>query len=241
MANLTVPSFVNYIPTIHPCGDSILQGVGSTLQSGWRQTWYNLNRTAGGLRRFRFVGSQVTTLNGLTVNPNHEGITGTVVHPGNASSIINAPGGFGIQPQTPIFTPDIILLQAGTNDLDPGVLNDSPATLAASWSTELDIAFGLIRCKSWAVIIFLPLLVRTDATNTKILAANALIAATVAAKSYAARIFVPLTYSASIPNPTVGVNMNDVVHPNDAGYIPAGTALATDPATIAAIQAARPS
>lgn len=226
----------NYISTIQPYGDSIMQGTGATALAGMREPLYNLAAAAGVPRRIRFVGSQTTTPGGLTVNPNHEGHSGWVVKSpaGSGGGSLTDLVGTGFFP----YDPDIVLLAGGTNDIDPAVNNDSAATLATSWGTYLDKANAYLS-RSWQQIVALNLLKRLDATDSKAQAFNALVGGVISGKPYASRVWLVDVYAA-IPSPQVGVNMADNVHPNDTGYTAVASVIWASSNFQSALAAARP-
>lgn len=230
-------NFSAYIPTILPVADSLFQGTGAATLAGPREPLYNLGIAAGLPKRFRWIGSQVTNVGGLANNPNHECRTGYVVN-------VTVGAGSGsltttLLAQAQPWDPDIFLLQGGTNDIDPGVNNDSAATLNGNISIWLDKAAGLFS-KKWQQIVLVNLLKRTDGTDAKCVSTNALLAATVAGKSYASRVFLVDTYAA-VKRPVIGQGMNDAAHPNDEGCGDWANAIWASANFQAALLAARPS
>lgn len=162
---------------------------------------------------FRFVGSQLANIGGLTINPNHEGHSGFVVRQGTgaAGSLIDV-----ILANFFPYDPDIVILAGGTNDIDPTVNDDDPATLAASLSTELDAVFGMFTRENQQIIVF-SLLKRLDVTDTKVQAYNALVPGIIAGKAYASRVWFVNIYDC-VERQVVGEGYSDFVHLKNEGY-----------------------
>lgn len=227
-------SYQNYIPLVEPIGDSITEGDWSTVLAGWREPVYLSAQSAGAPKAFRFVGSLSTNPGGLTADPYHDGHPSWAIRnsSGVTGALIDNTAGWITQ-----FAPDMLILAAGTNDI--GLLSDSGATVAASLSSWLDVCWNA-RVKGHMQIAVCTILKRLDASDAQVQAANALFAGVLAGKSYSSHLHLVDMY-ASITNPSVGVNMHDAIHPNDAGYTLMGSAMWADSGFQAALLAARPS
>ena len=212
-----------------------MQGTGCTTIAGPREPLYNSGVAAGTPSRFRFVGSQVTTPGGLTVNPNHECRTGYVVKTppgGGAGSLIDLVG-TNFMP----YDADIVMINGGVNDLDPGVNNDTAANLLTYWSSLLD-AVNAKLSRSWQQIVALNLLKRLDGTDSKHVTFNAGIGAVISGKSYAPRVTLVDIYNC-VTRQVVGQGYGDAIHPNDEGCGNIATTVWANTSFRAALVAAR--
>lgn len=179
---------------VMPLGDSITFGIGPTINNGYR-TALRDRLTEAGLN-IDYVGS---VRSGDSTDPDNEG------HPGWTIEQISA------QVDTWIANaqPDVILLQAGTNDMRASA---TVPTAPAALSTLLDQ-------------------IETDAPEAQVFVAKVTGAGTTANRgmwkrridSYNARI--PAIVSAEGPHfhlvdqTTVeGIDLTDIVHPNTFGY-----------------------
>jgi hypothetical protein len=196
---------LNYIPTVLPCGDSITQSNGANANGGWRQPLW----TAGqGAQPFWFVGP---FFDGSFADPMHLGISGITI----ANLLVQEETGFGT------YSPDIAIRQAGINDI--GIEGTDAATTVARMSTELDQMFRA-STKPWFRVICLSLLkciTGSASLEPTVLAANALIPAMIAGKSYASRVtFIGEAYHGALNNSDTGAGadyQSGGLHPSDAG------------------------
>jgi len=192
-----------FVARVHPIGDSIVYGVGATLLGGWRQGAYGAFVSAPPL--IRFIGTQTGNPGGLTIDPNHEGIPGaTIFQTMIADDILSRIAAFG---------PDIVILQAGTNDI--GISGHTSGRVLADMSSELDIAYGYLTLP-WSQIIVSYILRRKDSFNPTVQAVNAGIPAMVAGKSYASRVVIADGVYGALDDGDYAPA--DDVHPADSGY-----------------------
>jgi lysophospholipase L1-like esterase len=176
---------------IMPLGDSITAGVGSTTHSGYRTALYN-RLTAAGIA-VDFVGSQNSGVGPDTANEGHSGWT-------IAQLAAQADGWLATT------KPDVVLLHAGTNDIErgPDVSLAAPARLA-----EL---IDQIRADLPAAQIFVAMLIsaRTPVFRARIAAFNAAVPAIVMSKG-------PMVHLVD-QSAVGGLDLHDTLHPNDVGY-----------------------
>lgn len=195
--------FDKAVPEVQWFSDSIPYGIGCAHIAGPRQPIYFTAQSAG--NPLLFVGSQsfAGTDNGLAVNPACECIPG-----------IDCTGLNAVLFRMTTYRPRVVIYSCGINDVIAGA---SAATIAGRISTGLDSIWTL-RTYGSTRIILTSLLKTLDANNDVVVqAANALLPGIVAGKSFASAItYLPQIY-ACIPSPTIGLNMNDAVHPNDTG------------------------
>jgi len=193
------------VPQVQPFGDSIDYGVGSSAQASWREPEYALAQAAGTPLYFIGFGSFAGDLNTFAVDPYNEGWPGI-----DALNLNN------VLARMETFNPHIVIYAAGTNDLASNVGNQSPEVVAQRISDGLDIAWGY-RINDDLEIVLCTVLKRLDDDDTKVVALNAMLAAKVASKSFAAHVTLIDMYKA-VQRPVVGQGMFDKVHPNDEGY-----------------------
>jgi lysophospholipase L1-like esterase len=180
---------------IMPLGDSITYGVGSSTSSSYRTAlWSRLVNHAG--IAVDFVGSQKS---GSLPDTDHEGHSGWRIDQLTAQ----------IDGWLATSRPDVILLHIGTNDMNQNVdIANAPTRLG----TLLDRIYADLPSVTVLVAAVVP---AGDATvNARVNAFNAKLPAVVQKRADAGRAahFVNL-------NATIGsADMNDGLHPNDAGY-----------------------
>lgn len=201
-------SIGSYVCRVHPLGDSITDGVGSTTQGAWRESCYN---ALASTPYIRFVGTQTDNPGGLTANPDHEGIPGaTVKSPGIIDRLLHIAS----------FAPDIVILQGMINDILAG---DSASTVLATLSTQLDTAWGY-RQSPWMQIIQLYGLRTKESHDPTVQLVNAGIAAMVATKSYSANVIIGDGWYNALADSDYA--SGDNIHPGDPGYIKLGAVAA---------------
>lgn len=98
---------------IMPLGDSSVAGTGSSNGGGWRSPLYNLI-TNTDKRKVDFVGSQVG--GPATYDRDHEGHSGWMIGAGSFNELSTYAATW-----MNTYKPDIVILQAGVNDLRTGI------------------------------------------------------------------------------------------------------------------------
>jgi lysophospholipase L1-like esterase len=206
-----------------PFGDSITYGVGSTPPA------LPLNSIGGGYRielsragwahsqLFTFVGFETSgpaTLDGHAFARTSEGLSGYTID--DAPSV----GRIGILPLAKFFvqyhTPDIILLNIGTNDL---ISDNDVAHAPARLGQVIDIIAG---ADSRVLIVLAKVTPEPnyDPGNAKVIAYNAALGPLVAAKAgQGVHIILVDMFAAFTANSSYASQyFSDGLHPNDAGY-----------------------
>lgn len=179
---------------IMPAGDSITYGTGAFSQGGYRGPLETLLSTRGIVHDM--VGSQS---DGAIPDPNHEGHSGWYITTLDTQ----------LQSVVPTYTPDIVLVQIGTNDC---ALNYDLHTAAIYIGNLIDNIHA-VNANIWVLVGMLPPGPLSFGSNVDLL--NSLLPATVAARSGVGKrvMLVPGT-------DTIGAAgmSSDGVHPNAAGY-----------------------
>lgn len=205
-------STANCVPKVMIIGDSIPYGVGSPALPGWRRLVYDDARTLG--RPLYLVGSQSFSGTGgvFAIDPYMECVPGAEV----------AVSGETLANRIVTYTPDLAVLQLGTNDLDAGAGNKTPAQLAVLYSSLLDYMWAR-RTRGAFRIVCLTLLLRYDGQDARVIAFNALLPGILASKSYSAHLTLVNVNGANLIYPT---DFTDPVHPNVSGATKLGDYLA---------------
>lgn len=200
-AGPAVADNTNTRPIIEMFGDSITYGVGATIYAGYREIiWRSLD--AAGLH-CAMVGTQKSSATSFPEYPYCEG------YPGITADPTTGIGGH-IHPST-AATADIITLAVGTNDIGASGLNASDTV--ANISADLDLIWAM-RNSNKLQIGLINILRRLDSYDTTVQAANALLPATIAGKSYAANVTLIDVYASCS---VAGDYSDGILHPNDVG------------------------
>ncbi|MCK8677249.1 SGNH/GDSL hydrolase family protein [Streptomyces lichenis] len=182
---------------IMPLGDSITFGVGSSTRSGYRGALY------GGLRAelaVDFVGSRRS---GDFADLDNEG------HPGALIRRIARDAAASV----PVRHPDVILLHAGTNDMNRG----NPATAPAHLAALVDQLHADAPGATLVVATLVP--ARTAELRARIAVYNAEVRRIVQRRAAAGRRILLADMGALTP-----ADLVDKLHPHDAGYAKMATA-----------------
>ncbi|MGP4052083.1 GDSL-type esterase/lipase family protein [Streptomyces sp. 2A115] len=177
---------------IMPLGDSITYGVGSSTLAGYRK---DLLAELSGVDNVNFVGSQNS---GSVSDADHEG------HPGRRIDEIAKVADCSI----PLSEPNVVLLDAGTNDINQGQLAEAPGRLGSLIDQILaDVPSAVVLVSEMG-----------PSTNTalqpKLKAFNDNIRQVVAARAQQGK------HVRVVEQNLTTADLSDVgtVHPNDAGY-----------------------
>ncbi|MES1207778.1 MAG: SGNH/GDSL hydrolase family protein [Pseudomonadota bacterium] len=200
---------------IMPLGDSITQGVGSSDDGSYRVPLFR--QTLMDAKRITFVGRRsngpTNVMVGGTTTPfprTHEGYSGYTIDNGGGRTGISGL----VEPALMMFTPHIVLLMIGTNDVDISLdLADAP--------TRLGALIDRITTRSPDALVVVAKMVptRTAATNTRVQAYNDAIPALVQSRAAAGKhIAMVDMYGAFTANANYATALlTDNLHPNDAG------------------------
>ncbi|KAM0231276.1 hypothetical protein ACHAPO_008658 [Fusarium lateritium] len=174
-----------------PLGDSITKGTGSSGIVGYRLPLRQKILAKG--VKVNMVG---TLKNGNMVDAHHEG------HSGKLISDIN---GYW---QVPIKArPNVVLIHAGTNNMDRGIDLDIGADIMA------DIVDGIFKVAPDVTILLAPIIWANDATmQAKTDKFNPKLRALIAARQKAGKKIL------EVPIDIKKADLADSKHPNDAGY-----------------------
>jgi lysophospholipase L1-like esterase len=194
-----------------PFGDSITEGYPNG--GGYRIELFRLAHQAG--RSITFVGSVSngpTMVDGVAFPRNHEG------HGGYTISGTNGIAQF-VQPSMQSYTPHIITLMIGTNDLNGNID-------VANAPTRLGALLDGVYAQDANVFVILAQIVpsRTDSLNQRVQTYNAAMPALVTSQTNRGRHIVLIdmygafTRDANYTTTLLGDNL----HPNDAGYVRMG-------------------
>ncbi len=191
---------------IMPFGDSITDGVGSS-GGGYRVELFRLAVT--GAKGITFVGRNVngpTTVAGQPFPRNHEGWSGYTIA-GISSSLADM--------AITLAKPHIITLMIGTNDVNQGMDNGAPNRLGTLLDTITTDAPN-------ALLVVAKMVPTTnDGTNGRVRTYNDAIPGLVQSRVASGKhILMVDMYGAFTANTSYKTAlMNDVLHPNDAGYV----------------------
>lgn len=197
---------------IMPSGDSITVGAQSTDTGGYRVPLFQI--TLDRKQNITFVGPSgagPATVDGVAFPDAHDGHSGYII-----DTIDTRKGLLPLMEQNLTkFTPHIVLLMIGTNDVNSQLeLATAPARLAAL----MDIVTSTSPATLLAVAQLIP--TRTDSLNVDVQAFNAAIPTLVAERARAGKhvllvdMYHPFTAD---PNYRTAL-LFDGLHPNDAGY-----------------------
>ena len=180
---------------ILPVGDSITYGFGSTLGNGWRYRLYT-NLTSNAANRVDMIGNVIS---GQFTDIDNEGYGGALINSISEFSTVTLPK-----------LPNIVLLHAGTNDLniDKDVHN-APKRLGAFIDKILSY--------SPAAVIFVAQIIpaRSPFTNARILDYNAALPSVVASRIEQGHKVFLVDMHSRVSNL---IEFKDELHPNDEGY-----------------------
>lgn len=194
-----------------PFGDSITQGY--NVAGGYRAPLFRLALQAD--REITFVGSandySVPSVDGVTFPRNHEGHGGYTISGGGGSNGIAQ----FVQPSLQNYTPHIITLMIGTNDLNGNID-------VANAPTRLGALLDSIFTRNANVLVILAQIVpsRTDSLNQRVQTYNAAMPALVTSQTSRGRhvvlvdMYGAFTRNADYKNTLLA----DTLHPNEAGY-----------------------
>jgi lysophospholipase L1-like esterase len=199
---------------IMPLGDSITFGIGSPDPGGgYRPELFRL--ASQDQHAITFVGTAAPngpmTVDGRAFPRNHQGHPGFTISGGGAGSLAGL-----VDAAINATDPNIVLLMIGTNDINGNIdVANAPNRLGAL----LDQITGLVPD---ALLVVAQIVPTTNAgTNTRVQAFNAAIPALVEERVAAGRhlllvdMYEPFD---TTPNFATAL-MNDVLHPNAAGYV----------------------
>jgi hypothetical protein len=197
---------------ILPLGDSITDGF--TVAGGYRIELFRAAHAAG--KNITFVGSQSNgpgMVDGVTFPQSHEGHVGFTI---DAAPVLGRAGISGGITDSAManFTPHIVTLLIGTNDVD--LSND-----LANADTRLGALMDeILRANANALLVVAQIIpTGTDAENTRILAYNAGIPGLVQARVNAGKhVMMVDMYSAFMANANFRSLLADNLHPNTDGY-----------------------
>jgi len=201
---------------IMPFGDSITDGY--TVAGGYRIELFRLAHQAG--KSMTFVGSGSngpTQVDGVAFPSNHEGHSGYTINDETSAGRMGlAPL---VSPRMKTYTPHIVLLMVGTNDVNLNInLANAPTRLAAL----IDSIFNENPNVMLVVAELTP--TRDDAVNDHVQTYNSAIPALVKARADAGRhialvdMYAAVTANASYKTALLA----DTLHPNTAGYVVLG-------------------
>jgi lysophospholipase L1-like esterase len=179
---------------VMPLGDSITWGVGSPSTSSYRAPLWTM---MAGQSRYsaRFVGSGAS---GTLPDPANEGHSGYTI-----DQIIA-----GVDDWVSFARPDVVLLHIGINDLNRGMdVPGAPGRL----HTLVDKIFA---DKPGVTVLVLGLIPTTPGLQTQTAAFNSAVSAMQTGEQQAGHHFRYVT-----PPALTSAEMNDGLHPNDAGYL----------------------
>ncbi|GAA4232755.1 hypothetical protein GCM10022254_33540 [Actinomadura meridiana] len=181
---------------VMPLGDSITYGTGSSTGSGYRaELWHSLDGTAKDLD---LVGSQQS---GDLPDRDNEGYPGAMINDiaRRADSAV------------PLYDPNVVLLHAGTNDMDRGDAAAAPAALGSL----IDQVFEDAPKATVLVSTLVPS--KNSATEAKIEAFNKQIPGVVDQRARTGKHVAVVDMSEVTTD-----DLSDYLHPNDRGYTKMG-------------------
>jgi lysophospholipase L1-like esterase len=195
---------------IMPFGDSITEGYPN--YGGYRIELFRLAHQAG--KDITFVGSLKngpSMVDGVTFPSSHEGHGGYTISGGNGSNGIAQ----FVQPSLTNYTPHIITLMIGTNDLNGNID-------VANAPTRLGALLDSIYMRNADVLVILAQIVpsQSDSLNQRVQTYNAAMPALVTSQTNRGRhivlidMYAAFTRDANYKTALLGDNL----HPNQAGY-----------------------
>jgi lysophospholipase L1-like esterase len=199
---------------ILPLGDSITGGAFSSNTGGYRQFLFHL--ALANARNITFVGTQLhgpETVDGAPFPRHHEGHGGATIDPfpqgGHEGVSAFAVSSIGM------FAPNIVLLMAGTNDIEVKLeVADAPQRLAHLVDLILDADPNLL------LVVAQIVPTNDDDQNGRVQQYNATIPAMVGDRVAAGKhVMMVDMFGAFTANPNYKVDfLADHLHPNDSGY-----------------------
>lgn len=197
---------------VMPSGDSITVGAQSTDTGGYRVPLFLLARESG--KTFTFVGPSGAgpeTVDGVPFPDAHDGHSGYVI-----DTIDTRKGLLPLVAQNVAnFSPHIVLLMIGTNDLNSELeVDTAPDRLA-------EVVDAFTQGAPQALLVLAQLIpTRTDTLNAEVEAFNAELPELVASRvAQGKHVLLVDMYSAFTENPSYKDELLfDGLHPNDAGY-----------------------
>ncbi|MDH6123046.1 lysophospholipase L1-like esterase [Kitasatospora sp. GAS204A] len=183
---------------VMPLGDSITAGVGSTTGAGYRLPLWN---TIAGQSRYTvdYVGSQSF---GNVPDPDNEG------HSGYRVADIRS----GIDGWLSAATPDVVLLHIGINDLDRDPARDTQVSADRAAAAFTDLANRIFADRPGVTVLVQGLIPTTPNLEFAAQAYNADI------KALQFGTLSGQKFRYLEPPALTSTEMNDGLHPNDAGY-----------------------
>jgi lysophospholipase L1-like esterase len=195
---------------IMPLGNSITQG---DWVGGYRRLLKNTLNAAG--YETDFVGSQVTNASqdlGLFTDIQHEGYNSATISINSVHTHQNF-----IRSTITTYTPDIVLVELGTNDLSNGT--QTPAMVRTSMSKFLDTIWAIQPSTKIAVSLVTPVnhAIVTAAWGDSIVPLNVCYTSLVAEKLALGRNIVLVDNYSAITDPANDLQ-SDGIHPLQPGY-----------------------
>jgi lysophospholipase L1-like esterase len=197
---------------IMPLGDSITDGYTNSIGGGYRPQLFHLALAAS--KTITFVGSASNgpdTVDGVPFPKAHEGHSGWTIENGCGRSgiaeiVVDTLG---------TYTPHIVTLMIGTNDVD------TSCNLSTAGTRLADLFDSILATDPKLLLVVAQIVPTTDDTeNTKVQAFNALIPPLVKTRADAGKHIVTVDmYGAFTANASYKTEyMSDKLHPKDAGF-----------------------
>jgi lysophospholipase L1-like esterase len=200
-----------------PLGDSITEGCCVSPMGGYRIELFR--QAVKDNKNITFVGALVngpTTVENKTFPRNHEGHGGYTIDSGTGHNGIS---GQITQNALSSYSPHIVLLMIGTNDINGNIDQAGAPTRLANLMDDI-----LTRAPAALLVVASIIPSKTDGTNTNFQKYNAAIPGLVDTRAKAGKhiVFVDnyKVFSANASYKTAW--MYDNLHPNDAGYVALG-------------------
>jgi lysophospholipase L1-like esterase len=200
-----------------PLGDSITEGCCTAPMGGYRIELFRQAVKAN--KNITFVGSQTngpTTVENKTFPRNHEGRGGYTI---NTDSTHNGISGQITQNALSSYTPHIVLLMIGTNDINGNVDQANAPTRLGTLMDDI-----LTRAPNALLVVASIIPSKNDGTNANFQKYNAAIPGLVDTRAKAGKhvVFVD-NYKVFSDNASYKTAwLADNLHPNDAGYVALG-------------------
>lgn len=203
---------------VMPLGDSITRGESGSDLAGWRSGLAKLAIAAG--RTIDFVGSAAHGPTQVTVSSatykfdsSHQGHNGYYIKetsPGAGNGIYEI-----VAARLNTYTPDVVLLHIGTNNVWPGGSN---TTAIADLPDLLDL---IIATRPQARLFVAQIIPATGGISTNIIPEyNTAIASMVSTRAAAGKLIYAVDHYTSFMSggSPIGAYFSDQVHPSDAGH-----------------------
>ena len=200
-----------------PLGDSITEGCCVSPMGGYRIELFR--QAVKDNKNITFVGALVngpTTVENKTFPRNHEGHGGYTIDSGTGHNGIS---GQITQNALSSYSPHIVLLMIGTNDINGNIDQAGAPTRLANLMDDI-----LTRAPAALLVVASIIPSKTDGTNTNFQKYNAAIPGLVDTRAKAGKhiVFVD-NYKVFSDNASYKTAwMYDNLHPNDAGYVALG-------------------